>query len=116
MFDNEKNISDIVSEAKAYVDGRLDEIKLKTVRGLSLSISKILWALVFLAVLLIVLSLLSDALLGFLNSLVGTPFGTLIVCGFWLVVLVVLFFLRNRLFRNSLVKLFINVFYAGKDE
>ncbi|MCQ2177565.1 MAG: hypothetical protein MJY42_01605 [Bacteroidales bacterium] len=116
MLENERKLSDLVSDAKSYVDGRLDEVKLKTVRGLSLSISRILWAIVFIAVLLIILSLLSDALLGFLNGVFGEPFGTLMVCGFWLVVLAVLFFLRNRMFRNSLVKLFINVFYSGEDE
>ena len=80
-------------------------------RSLSTALGQTLAYLLIFAVLAIVLGLLSFALLQWLNSLVGAPWGTLIVSAVFLIVLIVLWMNRQKLFRDLFVKLFIDVFY-----
>lgn len=106
----------LARDAKRYADLRVDELKLKATRGLSTALSRLLSFLLIFVVLSIVLGLLAFAQLQWLNSLVGAPWGTLIVLAFFLVVLAVLIIYRKRLFRDMFVKLFIEVFYDSEDD
>ena len=106
----------LARDAKRYADLRVDEFKLKATRGLSTALSRLLSFLLIFVVLSIVLGLLAFAQLQWLNSLVGAPWGTLIVLAFFLVVLAVLIIYRKRLFRDMFVKLFIEVFYDSEDD
>ena len=112
----EKSLDALTKEARQYADLRIDETKLKLTRSLSTALGQTLAYLLIFAVLAIVLGLLSFALLQWLNSLVGSPWGTLIVTGVFLIVLVVLWMSRQKLFRDLFVKLFIDVFYDTDDE
>ena len=107
----EKSLAELASEAREYADLRIDEAKLKATRGLSKALGQTLAYLLIIVVLGLVIGLLSFALLQWLNSLVGAPWGTLIVSGVFLIVLVVLWINRQKLFRDLFVKLFIDVFY-----
>ena len=107
----EKSLEGLAREAREYADLRIDELKLKATRGLSTALGQTLAYLLIFAVLAIVLGLLSLALLQWLNSLVGSPWGTLIVAGAFLTALVALWVSRGKLFRDLFVKLFIDVFY-----
>lgn len=107
----EKSLEKLAKEAREYADLRIDEAKLKATRGLSTALGQTLAYLLIIVVVAIVLGLLSFALLQWLNSLVGAPWGTLIVAGVFLIVLVALWVSRGKLFRDIFVKLFINVFY-----
>ena len=106
----------LAGETRDYVNLAIDEVKLKTTRGLSTALGQILSWLIIISVLSLVLGLLSFALLQWLNGLVGSPWGTLIVAGVFLLVLLVLFLNRQKLFRDLFVKLFIDVFYDTDDE
>ena len=106
----------LARDAKRYADLRVDEFKLKAVRGLSTALGRPLSFLLIFVVLSIVLGLLAFALLQWLNALVGAPWGTLIVLAVFLVALVVLVACRKRLFRDMFVKLFIDVFYDSEDD
>ena len=112
----EKSLESLLEEAREYADLRLDEAKLKATRGLSTALGQTLAYLLIFAVLAIVLGLLSLALLQWLNSLVGTPWGTLIVFGVFLVAVLVLFTRRKQLFRDLFVQIFINVFFDDDDD
>ena len=112
----DKSLSELTREARQYADLRIDETKLKLTRSLSTALGQTLAYLLIFAVLAIVLGLLSFALLQWLNSLVGSPWGTLIVTGVFLIVLVVLWMSRQKLFRDLFVKLFIDVFYDTEDD
>ncbi len=112
----EKSLESLLEEAREYADLRLDEAKLKATRGLSTALGQTLAYLLIFAVLAIVLGLLSLALLQWLNSLVGTPWGTLIVFGVFLVAFLVLFTRRKQLFLDLFVQIFINVFFDDDDE
>ncbi len=107
----EKSLEKLAKEAREYADLRIDEAKLKATRGLSTALGQTLAYLLIIVVVAIVLGLLSFALLQWLNSLVGAPWGTLIVAGVFLIVLVALWVSRGKLFRDIFVKLFIDVFY-----
>lgn len=110
-------IVDLSQTAREYVDLRVDEVKLKTAKGLSLSVSRILSYIVILGVatnLLLILSFAAILLLG--DVIGGYGLAALIVSGVLLLLLVVLFLLRNRLFRGGFVRLFIKLFYPPQDE
>ena len=112
----EKSLEGLAKEARQYADLRFDELKLKTTRGLSTALGQTLAYLLIFAVLAIVLGLLSLALLQWLNSLVGAPWGTLIVAGAFLIALIALWVSRAKLFRDLFVKLFIDVFYDTESD
>lgn len=115
--DQKKEKTSLVTDVRNYADLRFDELKLRATKGLSTAFSQILVYLLIIAVLIMVLGLLAFALLQWLNSLLGAPWGTLCVCAVFIVLLVVLFLARGRLFRDKFVKLFIDVFYDdNKDE
>lgn len=112
LFDN---FTRLAGEAKRYADLKTDELKLKTTRGLSAALGQTLAYLLIFVVASVTFGLLSYALLQWLNTLVGTPWGTLIVSGFSLIILIVLFCFRKKLFKDLFVKLFIDVFYDRPD-
>ena len=111
MAGDTHHIEELASEAKEYVDAKLDEFKLRATDGMSQALGKLLSMLLIIAVLIIVLGLLAFALLQWLNSAVGSPWGTLIVCGVFLALLAFLFFKKDKMFRDTFVKLFIGIFY-----
>lgn len=106
---------DLASEARSYADLKVDELKLKTASGLSLALGRLLSMLLVIAVLVIVLGLLAFALIQWLNMAVGAPWGTLIICGVFAIVLAVLLVFRKRMFRDMFVKIFMEIFYDPDD-
>jgi formate/nitrite transporter FocA (FNT family) len=106
----------LAGETRDYVNLAIDEVKLKTTRGLSTALGQILSWLIIIAVLSLVLGLLSLALLQWINGLVGSPWGTLIVAAVFGLALLILFLNRQKLFRDMFVKLFIDVFYDTDDD
>lgn len=105
----------LARDAKRYADIRTDQIKLQATRGLATALGQVLSYLLIFVVLSIVLGLFAFLQLQWLNQLVGSPWGTVIVLGFFLVVLAVLIAMRRKLFHNLFVKLFINVFYGSEN-
>ena len=106
----------LAGETRDYVNLAIDEVKLKTTRGLSTALGQILSWLIIIAVLSLVLGLLSLALLQWINGLVGSPWGTLIVAAVFGLALLILFLNRQKLFRDMFVKLFIDLFYDTDDD
>jgi hypothetical protein len=112
----DKTLSEFAQETREYADLRIDEAKLKITRGLSTALGQTLAYLLIFAVLTIVLGLLALALLQWLNGLLGSPWGTLIVAGVFVIALLVLWMSRGKLFRDLFIKLFIDVFYDSEEE
>ena len=108
----EKNqFEDLLGQGKVYLDAKLDEIKLRTVQGLSLGLSGLLSTLVLVFVLSIALGIFAYAGVQWLNIAVGAPWGTLIVGAVVLLIFACLYAVRKKLFVDSFVKLFIGVFF-----
>lgn len=115
-MDKDSSLGVLGKDARDIVNLAVDEVKLKTTRGLSTALSQILAYLVIICTVFLVLGLLSLALLQWLNGLLGAPWGTLIIAGVFLMVLVFLLMNRQKMFRDLFVKLFIDVFYDTDDE
>lgn len=108
---------DLSSEVRSYVDLKVDEIKLKATQGLSMSMSRLVSMLLVVAVLIIVLGLLTAVLIQWLGVLTGSiAVSSTIVLGIFVVVLAVLFHFRKDMFKNTFVKLFIDVFFGDDKE
>lgn len=103
-------IEDLGGDLKQYVNLRMDELKYKSARSASSAIAQVLSYLLIIVVLAIVLGLLAYALLQWLNAAIGAPWGTLIVAGVFLILLIVLWCLRGKMFYAT----FSNVF-VGED-
>ena len=107
----------MMSDLKDYVDLKADELKLRTTKGLSVAMGRLTAVLLLVGVLVVVLALLSVVLIQWIGQWTGSlAVSSSIVCGAFLLVLVVLFLLRKRLFRDTFVKLFIQVFYGDGKE
>ena len=106
-----------MNEWRDYVDLKVDEIKLRCTQGLSLAMGRLATVLLIFGLLVIVLGLLAVVLIQWLGELTGSlAIASSIVCAVFLVALLVVFFQRKRLFRDTFVQLFINVFFGDDKE
>ena len=115
MSDFTRPVEDLGQKTTEYIDLRVDELKLKTAKGLSLTLSKLLYMLlVFFVVSIIMISIAVGGVM-WIGELVGSyAGGAAIVAAFFLLVLGVLVLLRKRLFRDTFVPLFIDLFFEDK--
>mgnify|MGYP007069849449 CR=1 FL=1 len=115
MSDFTKPVEDLGTNASEYIDLRIDELKLKTAKGLSLTFSKLLYMLLVLFVVSIIMISIAIGGVMWIGELVGSyAGGAAIVAGFFLLVLGVLILLRKKMFRDTFVPLFINLFFEEK--
>lgn len=105
-----------MSDMRDYVDLRVDELKLRTTKGLSSAMGRLTAILLMVGLLVIVLGLLAVVLITWIGQWTGSvALASTIVCGVFLLALAIVFLLRKKLFRDTFVKLFIKVFYDGED-
>ena len=97
------------------MDMRLDELKLKTVDGLSVGVSRVLSLMVILMLGAIVLASFTFGTVLLLGDLIGSwAAAAFIIGGVFLILLIVMFLVWKKLFVDIFVKLFIDIFY-GKE-
>ena len=107
-----KPVEDLGKKTWDYVDLRVDDLKLRAVKGLSVGLGKLLLALLFLTVGSTFLLALAFGGVLLLGDAVGSyAAGAFLVAGFFLILLLLLFLLRKRLFRDTFVSLFVNLFF-----
>lgn len=112
----DRPLQDLASNAREYVDLQVDDLKLRITKGLSLSLGQVLalvLALVSLSILLLALGAGCVILLG--NWLGNYAVAAFIVAGFFAVVTLILFLLKNKLFVNGFVRLFTKVFFEEEE-
>ncbi len=115
MSDFTRPVEDLGQKTTEYIDLRVDELKLKTAKGLSLTLSKLLYMLLVLFVVSIIMISMAVGGVMWIGEMVGSyAGGAAIVAAFFLLVLGVLVLLRKRLFRNTFVPLFIDLFFEDK--
>ena len=115
MSDFTRPVEDLGQKTTEYIDLRVDELKLKTAKGLSLTLSKLLYMLLVLFVVSIIMISIAVGGVMWIGEMVGSyAGGAAIVAAFFLLVLGVLVLLRKRLFRNTFVPLFIDLFFEEK--
>lgn len=107
-----KPVEELGREASEYIDLRIDDLKLRTTKGLSMTLGKLLYMLLVLFVVSIILTSVAIGGVMWIGELIGSYAGGAgIVAGFFLLVLGVLILLRKRLFRDTFVPMFVNMFF-----
>jgi len=101
--------------ARRYMDMRLDDLKLKTVDGLSVGVSRVLSLMAVLMLGAIVLASFAFGTVLLLGDLIGSwAAAAFIIGGVFLILLIVMLLVWKKLFVDIFVKLFIDIFY-GKE-
>lgn len=104
----------MVSDIRNYLDLRLNELKLKTIDGLSIGVSRVLSMMLVVMLGAIALAAFAFGAVLLLGDLIGSWAGAaFIVGGIFLIVLSLLLIYWKRLFVNIFVKLFIGIFYEN---
>ncbi len=107
-----KPLNDLSKETQEYIDLRVEDVKLRSVKALSTGISEIISSvlvlLLFSVVLILVAAGLSVILGEYLNNL---SLGIFAVAGIYTLIALIVLCLRKRLFRNALIKTFIRIFF-----
>lgn len=102
------------SDIRKYLDLRLNELKLRTIDGLSIGVSRVLSLMVVIMLGAIVLAAFAFGTVLLLGDVIGSWAGAaFIIGGFFLILLALLLLLWKRLFVNIFVKLFIGIFYEN---
>ena len=108
---------DLSREAKEYVDLRLDEVKLRTAKGLSITASKLVGLFLILGVGISLLLVLSFGLILLVGELVGSyawsAIGVAVLEG---IALWILIRKRDDLFKDTFVPLFVKLFFSDDDD
>ena len=104
-------------EAKEYVDLRLEDVKLRTVKGLSLTASNLLGMILLLGVAINLALVLSFGIILLVGELIGSyawaALGVAVLLG---IVLWILVRKRDTLFKDTFVPLFVKLFFSDDDE
>ena len=102
-------------DIRKYLDIRLEELKLRTVDGLSVGMSRVLSMMVVLMLGAIVLAAFAFGTVLLLGDLIGSwAAAAFIIGGVFLIVLGVLLLFWRSLFVDIFVKLFIGIFYGNE--
>ncbi|MGM9764677.1 MAG: hypothetical protein ACI3ZQ_11720 [Candidatus Cryptobacteroides sp.] len=110
-----KPAQDLGKTAAEYVDLKIDELKLRTAKGLSVASQKLIVAILLITLAGIVLTAAAFGGVLLIGKLINDyAAGAFIVAGFFLIVLIVLFLLRNKLFMGGLVNMFVRLFFEEK--
>ena len=105
-------VEELGKEASEYIDLRIDDLKLTTAKGLSMTLSKLLYMLLVLFVVSIIFISIAIGGVMWIGEMIGSyAGGAAIVAAFFLLRLGVLVLLRKRLFRDTFVPLLINLFF-----
>lgn len=109
----------LAESAAQYIDLKVDEVKVRTAKGLSIALNRLLVAILLLTLCSIVLMSAAFGGVLLLGDLIGSyAAGAFIVSAIFLVLLIVLFLLRDKLFLNGLVRMFVRLFFeeGGENE
>lgn len=111
-----KQAEDLAKGTAEYVDMKIDDLKLRTVKGLSVTLNRILLATMFLTLGSIALMAAAFGLVLLVGALIGSYWGgAFIVSAFFLLLMLVLFLLRRKLFLNGLVRMFMKLFFEDEE-
>ena len=106
----------LVHETRCYIDAQIDNVKLRSVKGLSQGTSALAgFLLIFIFVGALVMALLFAVVLWLGEVLHSYAQAAFIMAGVLLLVLVVLILLRKHLFKNNFVSMYADVFYQKEN-
>lgn len=108
---------DLSREAKEYIDLRLEDVKLRTVKGLSITASKLVGMILLLGLAINLVLVLSFGIILLVGELIGSyawaALGVAVILGIALWILVRK---RDTLFKDTFVPLFVKLFFSDDDD
>lgn len=105
-----KPVEHIVEEGRVYLDEQMENVKLRTVKGLSQGTTAITVILLIFSIVSVLLLMLAFAVVLWLGELLDSyALAASIVAGVLLLGLVVVLLLRDKLFRNSFVEMYSDI-------
>ena len=112
-----KPAEDLSREAKEYIDLRLEDVKLRTAKGLSVTASKLVGLFLILGVGISLMLVLSFGLILLIGELVHSyAWAAIGVAVLLAVALWVLIRKRDSLFKDTFVPLFVKLFFNDDDD
>ena len=108
---------DLSRKAQEYIDLRLEDVKLRAAKGLSVTASKLVGFFLILGVGISLMLVLSFGLILLIGELVGSyawsAIGVAVLLG---ISLWILLRKRDSLFRDTFVPLFVKLFFSDDDD
>lgn len=103
---------ELASSAKDYLDLRIDELKLASIEALSCGMGRFLNGIMLISLLIITSMLLSFAAILVFGELIGNyALAASIVAGIFLLITIIFFALRKKMFVNTFIRLFTPIFF-----
>ena len=96
---------------------RIDQVKLDAVKGLSVALARVAWLILFLCAASLLLIVLAVALILLLGEVLDSyTLSACIVAGGFLLITLVLWLLRKKLFTGMFVEMFAQLFFEKKED
>ena len=107
----------LVHETTGYVNAQIDNVKLRSVKGLSEGTSAVAGLLVIFITVGALVTTLSFAIVLWLGELMGSyALAAFIMSGVLLIALVVLILLRKQLFKSSFISMYTDIFFQKESK
>jgi len=122
MLKKQKNkftdpVDRLVHETTGYVNAQIDNVKLRSVKGLSQGTSAVASLMIIFITVGTLLTTLSFAVVLWLGELIGSyAQAAFIMSGVQLIILAVLFLVRKQLFKSSFINMYTDIFFKKESK
>jgi hypothetical protein len=112
-----EKIVDIKESVKDYLDMRISALKLQIIEHLSIIMARIVFYVLLFVLLSIALFFIGSTFSLWMGELVGSEAaGALITASIFLVICLIIFFMRKKIFVNSMVGMFSKMFFEQRND
>ena len=106
----------LIDDAKAYIETRYELLRLELLDKLSMILGMLVLVIVALFLVLAAFAYFSVALVGWMAHVMPVSVACCILAGVLLLILLVLYLLRERLFVNPFIRLLSGIIYRSPEE